>query len=61
MAILATIATGNIVLWLAARPSGEPGRRFYGELCGAEAVLLFSCALVLATLLPPDRESVRWT
>lgn len=28
-------------------------RRFIGELCGAEAVLLFSCALVLATLLPP--------
>ena len=53
VAILATVATGNIVVWLAARPSGEPGRRFYGELCGAEAVLLFSCALVLATLLPP--------
>jgi len=53
IALLATIATGNIMLWLAARPSGEPGRRFFGELCGAEAVLLFSCALVLTTLLRP--------
>jgi predicted ferric reductase len=40
------------VLWLAARPGGTPSGRFFGELCGAEAVLLFSCALVLATLLP---------
>ena len=53
VAVLAAIATGNIVLWLAARPSGEPGRRFLGELCGSEAVVLFSCALVLATLLRP--------
>lgn len=27
--------------------------RFVGELCGAEAVLLFSCSLVLATVLAP--------
>ena len=53
IAVLATVATANVLLWIAARPSGEPGRRFLGELCGAEAVLLFSCALVLATLLPP--------
>ena len=51
--LLAAIAIGNVLLWLAARPSGEPGRRFLGELCGAEAVLLFSCSLVLATLLRP--------
>jgi predicted ferric reductase len=51
--VLGTIATGNVVLWLAARPGGEPGRRFFGELCGAEAVVLFSCALVLTTLLRP--------
>lgn len=34
-----------------ARPGGQPLGRFLGELCGAEAVLLFSCSLVLATLL----------
>ena len=53
IALFVGIATVNVVLWLAARPSGEPWRRFLGELCGAEAVLLFSCSLVLATLLPP--------
>ena len=53
VALLAAIASGNVALWLVARPGGEPGRRFLGELCGAEAVLLFSCALVLATLLRP--------
>jgi predicted ferric reductase len=52
VAALAVVAVGNVVLWLAARPHGEPGGRFFGELCGVEAVLLFSCALVLATLLP---------
>jgi predicted ferric reductase len=45
-------AVANVVLWLAARPPGQPTGRFLGELCGAEAVLLFSCTLVLATLLP---------
>ena len=38
--------------WLAARPTGPPTERFVGELCGDGAGLLFSCALVLATLLP---------
>jgi predicted ferric reductase len=51
VAALATIATSNVVLWIAARPNREPPARFLGELCGAEAVLLFSCALILATLL----------
>jgi predicted ferric reductase len=53
VAALATVATSNVVLWVAARPNGEPSGRFLGELCGAEAVLLVSCALVLATLLSP--------
>ena len=30
----------------------QPTSRYAGEICGAEAVLLFSCTLVLATLLP---------
>ena len=52
VAVLAIVAVGNVVLWLVARPDGQPGGRFLGELCGVEAVLLFSMALVLATLLP---------
>jgi hypothetical protein len=48
---LVTVAAGNVALWALARPRGQPFARFLGELCGAEAVLLFSCALVLATLL----------
>ncbi|MGO9495211.1 MAG: hypothetical protein ACLQA5_00610 [Solirubrobacteraceae bacterium] len=50
---MAVVALANIVLWLLARPNGQPTGRFIGELCGAEAVLLFSCSLVLATLLAP--------
>jgi len=49
---LVMVAVANVALWVAARPSGLPTERFVGEICGAEAVLLFSCTLVLATLLP---------
>jgi len=52
VAALVTLALGNLVLWIAAAPPGEPTGRFIGEMLGAEAVLLFSCALVLATILP---------
>ena len=50
--LLAAIAAANVALWLAARPTGEPTGRFAGEVCGVEAVLLLSCALILASLLP---------
>jgi len=50
---LVAVAVANLVLWVLARPAGQPAGRFVGELCGAEAVLLFSISLVLATLLPP--------
>jgi predicted ferric reductase len=50
--LLAAVATGNVALWLVARPPNQPTGGYVGELCGAEAVLLLSCALVLATLLP---------
>jgi predicted ferric reductase len=52
-ALLGAVALGNVVIWLGARPAGGPTGRFIGELCGAEAVLLFSSSLVLTTLLPP--------
>jgi predicted ferric reductase len=50
--LLAVVATGYVALWLVARPPNQPTGRYVGELVGAEAVLLLSCALVLATLLP---------
>ena len=50
---LVAVAVAYPVLWVVARPGGQPLGRFVGELCGAEAVLLFSCSLVLATVLAP--------
>ena len=50
---LVTVAVAYPLLWVLARPGGQPLDRFLGELCGAEAVLLFSCSLVLATVLAP--------
>jgi predicted ferric reductase len=52
-AILGAVAAGTVAVWLVAHPAGEPSGRYAGELFGVEAVLLFSCSLVLATLLPP--------
>ena len=49
--MLGAVVLGSVVLWVVARPSGQPGGRYVGEFFGAEAVLLFSCSLVLATLL----------
>jgi predicted ferric reductase len=40
------------VLWLIARPPGEPIGRHVGQLFGAESVLLLSVALVLISTLP---------
>src|SRR6266545_4948770 len=53
MVALVMVAVAYPVLWVLARPGGQPLGRFLGELCGAEAVLLFSCSLVLATVLAP--------
>ena len=50
--LLTAVATANVALWLIARPLHQPTGRYLGELCGAEAVLLLSCSLVLATILP---------
>ncbi len=49
---LGLVAIGNVLLWLILMPGSEPAGLSIGEICGAEAVLLFSCSLVLATLLP---------
>jgi predicted ferric reductase len=50
--LLALVAVGNVALWMVARPPGQPAGRYVGEICGAEALLLFSCTLLLATALP---------
>ncbi len=52
VAVLSVVVVASAVLWAVDRPGGQPGGRYFGEWLGAEAVLLFSCALVLATLLP---------
>ena len=48
--VLAIVVLGSLVVWVVARPSGQPTGRYAGEFFGVEAVLLFSCTLVLATL-----------
>jgi predicted ferric reductase len=40
------------VLWVVARPAGEPAGSFVGQLLGAEAILLLSIGLVLISTLP---------
>ncbi len=51
-AVLIAIALGTPVIGFLARPPDQPTARYIGELLGAEAVVLFSCSLVLATLFP---------
>ena len=50
--LLAILVVGNLALWVVLHPSDQPWGRYIGEIVGVEAVLLFSCSLVLATLLP---------
>jgi predicted ferric reductase len=40
------------LLWLLARPTGEPGGSYFGQFLGAEAVLLLAIGLVLISTLP---------
>jgi hypothetical protein len=42
--VLGTIALLNLLLWIIARPGGQPTGRYVGEISGAEAVLLLSRA-----------------
>jgi predicted ferric reductase len=46
------LAAAYLVLWLVARPEGEPLMRHLGQLFGGESVLLMSIALVLISTLP---------
>ena len=49
--VIAGLTIGNAILWVVARPPGQPTARYVGELLGVESVLLLSISLVLATLL----------
>ena len=46
------LTAGYLVLWLVARPAGEQGAAYLGQLVGAVSVLLLSMALVLISSLP---------
>jgi predicted ferric reductase len=46
------LVVGYVALWVVARPSGEPGGAYVGQLVGAVSVLLLSAALVLISSLP---------
>ncbi|QEC49028.1 hypothetical protein FSW04_16590 [Baekduia soli] len=51
-ATIVLLVVAVAVLWLIARPAGEPAGRHVGQLLGAESVLLLSVALVLISTLP---------
>ena len=46
------LLVGYVVLWVFARPSGEPAIAYVGQLIGAVSILLLSAALVLISSLP---------
>jgi len=50
--LLAIVVVANLLLWVLLHPADQPWGRYVGEIVGVEAVLLLSCSLVLATLLP---------
>jgi predicted ferric reductase len=51
-ATIALLVSLLALLWLAARPGGEPVRSYVGQFLGAESILLLSIGLVLVSTLP---------
>ena len=51
-AIIGVLVLAQAVLWIVARPAGEPTARYVGQLLGAESILLLSIGLVLISTLP---------
>jgi predicted ferric reductase len=49
---IVTLVIALAALWLVARPAGEPGGAYVGQLLGAESILLLSIGLVLISTLP---------
>jgi predicted ferric reductase len=55
-ATMGLLVVALAVLWLVAKPSGEPMTRHLGQLLGAESILLMSIAMVLISTLPRVEE-----
>lgn len=51
-ATIVVLAIAQVVLWIVARPAGEDGGAYAGQLFGALSILLLSIALVLISTLP---------
>lgn len=49
---IAALVVACALVWLAARPAGEPLGRHVGQLFGVESIVLMSVALVLISTLP---------
>ena len=47
-----SLAVALAVLWMLARPMGQPASSYVGQLLGAESILLLSLGLVLVSMLP---------
>ncbi len=51
-AVLGALVVAQALLWWWARPAGEDTGSYYGQLLGAESVLLMSIGIVLVSTLP---------
>jgi predicted ferric reductase len=51
-ATIGVLVAAEAVLWAVARPVGEPAGGYFGQLLGAESILLLSIGLVLISTLP---------
>ncbi|MEN3280595.1 MAG: hypothetical protein V7607_1735, partial [Solirubrobacteraceae bacterium] len=51
-ATIGVLVVAQAVLWIVARPGGQPTGSYIGQLLGAEAILLLSAGLVLISTLP---------
>ena len=51
-ATIGVLVVGMGVLWLVARPAGEPAGSYLGQFLGSESILLLSIGLVLISTLP---------
>lgn len=51
-AVLGGLVVAQALLWWWARPAGEDGGSYLGQLLGAEAVLLMSLGVILVSTLP---------
>jgi predicted ferric reductase len=51
-ATIGALVVVQLILWIVARPAGEPAGSYVGQLLGAESILLLSIGLVLISTLP---------